>query len=299
MNIPLKGIIPPLVTPLKNYGRIDHHGLKNLLEYLLSGGVHGIFILGTTGEGPSLSIQVRKELIRETGKILNHRIPFLVGITDTSIEASIELCQYAAEHGADAVVVAPPYYFPLNSSEVIHYFRKLKPELPLPFYLYNIPSHTKISLTLETIQEIKDIGASGVKDSSGDLLFLQTVIERFKEDQEFSVFTGTELFLPETLMAGGHGAIAGGANIFPELFVRFYEASLNNDLSTINHLREKVLQLYTNLYKVSNSPSGVTLGIKCTLEIMGFIEGNYAPPLVNLTRDQKARIKAYISRITE
>lgn len=295
MNVPLKGIIPPLVTPLRNYNKLDLKGLHKLLEHLVAGGVHGIFILGTTGEGPSLSLHVRKELIRETGTILNKRIPLLVGITDTSLATSVELANYAAEYGADAVVVAPPYYYPVNQSEVIHYFRKLRTKLSLPFYLYNIPSHTKINLTPETIQEIKTLGASGIKDSSGDMLFLQLLISRFKNDPDFSVFTGTELFLPETMMAGGHGAVAGGANIFPQLFVNFYEASVNKDIETIKLLREKVTEMYINLYQINRSPSAITLGIKCALSVMGLISDRSAPPLIKVTPSQRAQIKAYLS----
>src|SRR3954454_15133593 len=106
---PLRGIIPPLVTPLLDRDRLDHAGLERLIEHVLGGGVHGLFLLGTTGEGPSLSYRLRRELVQRTCSLVKGRIPILVGITDTSFVESVSLARYAAEVGASAVVAAPPY----------------------------------------------------------------------------------------------------------------------------------------------------------------------------------------------
>src|SRR5262245_26840129 len=111
---PLSGIIPPLATPLRDVDQLDHAGLERLIEYVLAGGVHGLFILGTTGEGPSLSYRLRCELIELACEQVNHRVPILVGITDTSAVESINLAERAADAGADAVVLAAPYYFAPN-----------------------------------------------------------------------------------------------------------------------------------------------------------------------------------------
>src|SRR5665648_682586 len=117
MKLPLKGIIPPVITPLFDNTTIDVQGLENLVEHLIVGGVHGIFILGTTGEAPSLSHRLREEFIKRTCELVNHRIPVLVGITDTSFESSVEIAEYSQKVGADAVVVAPPYYCLLYTSD--------------------------------------------------------------------------------------------------------------------------------------------------------------------------------------
>ena len=105
MKLPLKGIVPPMISPLTESGELDLVGLEKLVEHLVLGGVHGIFILGTNGEGPSLSYALRKELISNTCKYVNHRVPVLVGITDTSFEGSIDIANYSKEAGADAVVL--------------------------------------------------------------------------------------------------------------------------------------------------------------------------------------------------
>src|SRR5690242_18636907 len=110
MKLPLTGIIPPMITPLSGRDELDVAGLERLIEHILGGGVNGIFILGTTGEGPSLSYKLRRELIQRVCKQVNHRVPILVGITDTSFVESVTVARSAAESAADAVVVAPPYY---------------------------------------------------------------------------------------------------------------------------------------------------------------------------------------------
>ena len=163
MKLPLRGIIPPVITPLLDNNTLDVKGLENLVEHLISGGVHGLFILGTTGEAPSLSYDLRKEFIRRTCELTNHRIPVMVGITDTSFEASLEIAQYSKEVGADAVVVAPPFYMPISQEELIVYLENLIPKSPLPLLLYNMPSHTKIHMEIETVKIGQQLGAIGIR----------------------------------------------------------------------------------------------------------------------------------------
>ena len=297
MHLPLKGIIPPLVTPLKSYQELDIHGLENLIEHQLSGGVHALFILGTSGEGPSLSVPLKKEFISHCCELVNSKIPILVGISDPSMAASLELADYAKGAGADAVVVAPPYYFPLSEKELLHYLESLVPKLALPFLLYNIPSHTKIDLSLEVVKRAKELGALGIKDSSGDLPHLYALLKEFKNAPEFSIFTGIEKDLPETIQQGGHGAVAGGSNMFPKLFVELYEAAEKQDLETISRLREKVLWLYETIYQVGKDASRYLQGTKCVLSVMGICKDYMAPPLQRLDPAQRRQIEEYMEKI--
>ncbi|RLD35078.1 MAG: dihydrodipicolinate synthase family protein [Bacteroidetes bacterium] len=291
MKLPLKGIIPPMITPMTSYKKLDDQGISNLIEHLISGGVHGLFILGTNGEAPSLSYDMRKELIRKTCTQVNGRIPVLVGITDTSIAGSIELSEYSANVGADAVVVAPPYYFPVSQAEMADYFEALVPKLALPFVVYNMPSHTKIHLSLETVNLAMEMGSLGIKDSSGDIFYLYTLLDKFKNIPDFSIITGTELFIPETIMNGGHGAVAGGANIFPKLFVQLYEASLIKDHEAIAGLRSKVMELYNSIYNVGKYTSRITKGTKCALSVMGICNDYMAPPLHRFNPAERKQIE--------
>jgi 2-dehydro-3-deoxy-D-pentonate aldolase len=294
MNLPLRGIFPPVITPLIDNKTIDAKGLENLIEHLVSGGVHGLFILGTTGEAPSLSYKLRKDFIKRTCDLIRHRIPVMVGITDTSFDSSLEIAEYSEKAGADVLVVAPPYYIPISQSEMMDYLENLIPKLPLPLLLYNMPSHTKLHLSVNTVKAAKELGAIGIKDSSGDMLYLFMLIEAFRNSPEFSIITGTELFIPETIMQGGHGAIAGGANMFPKLFVSLYEASMMRDFEKISLLREKVMTLYHTIYSVGKSGSRITKGINCALSALGICSDYVAFPLRRFEGEEKRKIEHYI-----
>jgi dihydrodipicolinate synthase/N-acetylneuraminate lyase len=299
MKLPLKGVIAPLITPLIDNNTLDLKGLEKLVEHIVKGGVHGVFLLGTTGEAPSLSYRLRKEFIKRTCDLIRKRIPVMVGISDTSFDSSLEIADYSHTVGADAVVVAPPYYIPISQIEMLYYLENLIPRLPLPLLLYNMPSHTKLHLEIETVKAAKDLGTVGIKDSSGDMLYLYTLIEEFKNSPEFSIMTGTELFIPETILQGGHGAFAGGANIFPKLFVDLYEASLGRDFEKIPALRNKVMRLYNTIYSVGKSDSRYTKGIKCALSAMGICNDYLALPLSRFEGENKQKIKQYIAELSE
>jgi len=294
MNLPLKGIIPPMITPLTEDGDLDSEGLERLIEHLIVGGVHGIFLLGTNGEGPSLTYALRKELISKACKLINKRVPVLVGITDTSFEGSIDIANHSKEAGADVVVVAPPYYFPISQEEMIGYLEKLIPALPLPVMMYNMPSCTKMHLSVETVKKAKELGAIGIKDSSGDVFYLYSLIDEFKNSPEFSIIAGTELYLPETITYGGHGAVAGGANFFPKLFVDLYNASLANDKTAIFELRDHVLKLYSTIYSIGNDVSRFTKGTKGALYALGICNDYMAQPLRNFNEEGRNKIKKYV-----
>jgi 2-dehydro-3-deoxy-D-pentonate aldolase len=294
MKLPLSGIIPPVVTPLIDNNTLDLVGLEKLIEHLLSGGVHGLFILGTTGEATSLSYNLRKELIKRTSDIVNHRVPVVVGITDTSLYGSLEIAGYTRDAGLDGVVIAPPYYVPISQEEMRDYLENLVPHLPLPFLMYDMPSCTKMHMSVETIKKAKELGAIGVKDSSGDMAYLFSLVQEFKGSPQFSVITGTELFLPDTILQGGHGAVAGGANLFPRLFVDLYNASLEKDLDKITSLREKVMMIDNTIYSVGKHKSRIVKGIKCALSVMGICSDYLASPLRKFKADERKKIEQYV-----
>lgn len=295
MNRILKGIIPPVVTPLLSYNELDIEGLENLTDHLLAGGVHGLFMLGTTGEATSLSYGLRKELLKRTSELVNHRVPIVAGITDTSLEGSLEIAEYAASVGIDGVVIAPPYYMPISQEEMREYLENIVPKLPLPFLMYDMPSCTKLHMSLETIRTAKELGAIGVKDSSGDMSYLFSLIREFKDSPDFSIIAGTELFLPETIIYGGHGAVAGGANLFPKLFVDLYRASVDRDLERIELLREKVVLIDRTIYNVGKHSSRIAKGIKSALSVMNICNDYMAMPLRRHGKEERKKIEQYLA----
>ncbi len=136
---PARAFLPPLVTPLHSRDKLDVEGLEKLIEHVISGGVHGVFVLGSTGEAPSLSHGTRREVVDHACRIVRGRIPVFVGITDTAFEESVELARQAETAGAQALVVTSPFYYVIGQAGLAGYLERLVAELPLPILLYNIP----------------------------------------------------------------------------------------------------------------------------------------------------------------
>ena len=268
-----------MITPLLGRDQLDVTGLERVLERVIAGGVHGAFILGTTGEAPSLSYRLRREVIDRSCQFVRGRVPVIVGITDTAVVEAINLARHAAAAGAQAVVTAAPYYFPEGQPELIEWAQKLVPDLPLPVYFYNMPQMTKVVFEPETIRQLTQLpGIAGLKDSSGDLNYYQKLVEVAKERPDWRVFVGPELLLVDTLRLGGHGGVNGGAQIDPGLLVGLYDATLRGDKATVERLQARLVQL-GEIYKVGRHASTVIKGVKCALNLMGICSGELAEPL--------------------
>ena len=275
-----QGIIPPMITPLTGRDTLDLEGLERLVERLVAGRVSGLFILGTTGEAPSLSYRLRRELIEHTCRLVRSRIPVLVGITDTSIVESARLAGDAANYGADAVVTSAPFYFPAGQPELREFIEELLPELPLPLMLYNMPALTKTSFSREVVTWALDQEKIiGLKDSSGDLVYfrkMRHLAETARPDWSFLV--GPEELLGEVVLMGGHGGINGGANLHPTLYVDLYEAAKAGDLARTRALSAQVMALSEAIYHVGKHGSAIIKGLKCSLSLLGICDDFMAAP---------------------
>ena len=291
MKLPLRGIIPPIVTPLLSNTELDIQGLKNLIEHILNGGVHGVFLLGTTGEATNLDYNLRREFIYRACEFVGKKVPVVVGITDTCLQGSLEIANIAKDAGADALVISSPYYLPMSQNEFIYYLEEIVPLLPLPFMMYNMPSCTKMHMSVNTVRKAKELGAIGIKDSSGNLQYLLSLIEEFKDSPEFAVIAGSEIFIPETIKSGGHGAVAGGANIFPSLFVELYDASVNGENEKIDLLIKKLIDIEEKIYNVGAYSSKYIKTIKSALSAMGICSDFVAMPFRQFDDVKKNRIK--------
>ncbi len=292
MSTPLSGIIPPLITPLKDRDTLDREGLERLVEHLIKGGVSGLFILGTTGEGPSLSYRLRRELIEHTCHLTKGRVPVLVGITDTSFTESVNLARYSAEVGATHVVLAPPYYFPAAPPEMLEYVQDLVAEMPLPLFLYNMPGLTKVSFEIDLVRRALDMpGVCGVKDSSCDMIYFHRLMEVAKQRPDWSVLVGPEELTAEAVLLGGHGGINGGANLHPELYVKMYQAAAAQDLQRTRELHAEVMRLAGSIYTVGRHKSAIIKGIKCALSILGICEDHMAEPFHRFREAERGIIR--------
>lgn len=295
---PLRGIIPPMVTPLLDRDTLDVAGLERLIEHILAGGVHGLFILGTTGEAPSLSHRLRCELIERVCKQVVGRVPILVGITDTSFVESVNIARKAADAGAQAVVLAPPYYFPAGQPELLEYLQHLTPELPLPLFLYNMPSHTKLVYEAKTVVAAAEIaGVAGIKDSSANLMYFHQLQALLNKRPDFTLLIGPEELLAEVILLGGHGGVCGGANLLPRLYVDLYNAACSRDLQVVEQLHRRVMDISTTVYSVGQYESSFLKGLKCALSCMGICNDFMAEPFHRFRSAERNIVRRHLEKL--
>lgn len=298
-NKKICGIIPPVVTPLLDRDKLDVEGLEKLIEHILGGGVHGLFVLGTTGEAPGLSYNLRRELVERVCRQVAGRVPVVVGITDTAFVESVNLACFSAEAGAEAVVLAPPYYFPAGQAELLEYLEHLVPELPLPLMLYNMPSHTKLVYEPDTVRKAMEIpGIAGLKDSSGNMVYFHRLQQFLKERPDFTLLVGPEELLGETVLLGGHGGVSGGANLFPRLYVSLYEAAVAGDRARVEELHGIVMQISSTLYSIGRYGSSFLKGIKCSLALKGICNDFVAEPFHRFHESERSQIARHLERLT-
>ncbi len=300
MKLPLTGIIPPLATPLLSGDQLDAAGLERLIEHVLAGGVSGLFLLGTTGEGPSLGYKVRREVVERACRQVAGRVPVLVAITDTIFAESIAMARHSTDCGADAVVVAPPYYLPSGQPELSEYIEHLVAALPLPLVLYNMPSLTKVVFEPDTLRRAMDLERIiGLKDSSANMLYFNRVLGLIAQRPDWSLMIGPEELLMESLLLGAHGGVSGGANVFPELYVKLCAEARKprGNHERLRDLHHQVLRISGNLYGVGQHSSAVIKGIKCALSCLGICDDFMAEPFHRFRDPERERIAAAVERL--
>ena len=288
------GIIPPLITPLLDRDTLDVEGLNKLVDHVIRGGVHGVFALGTTGEGPCLSYRLRREMIHRVCSEVRGRVPVFVSVTDPSFIESVELSKVAAETGADVVVLSVPYYFPAGQTELIQYIERILPHLALPVMLYNIPSLTKVGFELDTLKTVSGFDRIyGVKDSGGDLTYFEDLCRLNAIREDWSFLMGPEEKMIQAISLGGHGGVNGGANVFPRLFVDAYQAAVAGDEATAARLQEQI-EAFGKIYSIGKYASRIVKGTKCAASILGLCRETMAEPFNQFYPEDRAKVEAIL-----
>jgi 2-dehydro-3-deoxy-D-pentonate aldolase len=290
----LSGIVPPLVTPLTDPNTLDTSAVNRLVDRLVDGGVAGLFVLGTTGEGPALSYAVREAMIAQTVSASRGRLPVLVGVTDPSLPEAVWWTQRAKSLGATAVVSAPPYYFSTPNRLVGAFWRELAEASPLPVYLYNMPSCTGVAIDLITVEQCTTHpNIVGLKDSAGDLPLLKQFLTLRAIRPDWSFFVGPEHLLQEAMQLGVDGGVHAGANFAPELFVAWYQACRTGDWATAEELRRRVIDL-GRIYDVGGDTLGVTRGAKAALARQGICSNVVVGPFLPLNDEQQGLVERFL-----
>lgn len=296
MNLPLRGLITPLATPLAESNRpepsLDIPALERLIDHVIDGGVTAIFLLGSTGEFSSLGREMRKEIIRRASAHVHGRVPVLAAITDTAIGESLHLADVAVEAGVDALVLAAPYYFEHSQDDLLRYVEQITARITVPLFLYNIPHLTKTSFDPETVRRAADLPrVVGLKDSTGDLKYLDKTVALLRDRPEFSILIGPEEMLLECMKRGAIGGVCGGSNLNPRLFVDLYNAIASGDMQKAEVLQESVQRMSRALYQVGFSGSSYLRGIKAALALAGLCRPEPAPPYSPFSDAEYALLK--------
>ena len=228
------GIIPPVLSPLTPDEGIDRPAVKRFVDFLIAGGVHGLFILGSMGEGPYLRPSVRRELAEATVEAAAGRVPVIAGVLESSTARVVEEMQRLALPGIAAYVVTTPYYYGgFSAGELRDHFRRVAEATDRPILAYNIPQNTHVPMKAELMLQLADLPhVIGVKDSSGDWLEVQLLLLR-QRPRGFEVFQGNQIYAGASLLAGADGLVPGHANVCPDLLVGMYEAAQRKDPAAV------------------------------------------------------------------
>jgi dihydrodipicolinate synthase/N-acetylneuraminate lyase len=244
-----------------------------------------------------LSYRLRSELVDHVCSVVAGRVPVLVSITDTSIVETLNFASRSGKAGASGLVLAPPYYFELSQPELLRYLERLTPELPLPVYLYNIPSLTKTPFAPETVRAAADLtNVYGIKDSSGDMTYFAELIRKLAHRPDFAILCGPEELLAQAMAMGAHGGISGGSNLWPELYVELYRASLNRETERVRELHAMVAEI-GSVYNLSPDGSSYLRGMKCALSCLGYCRNVMAEPYEPYGPAETERIRATFRKL--
>jgi 4-hydroxy-tetrahydrodipicolinate synthase len=208
------------------------------------------------------------------------------------------MAEKAAECGAQALVIAPPYYFPAGQPELLEYLQHLVPRLPLPVFLYNMPSHTKVFFEPGTVKAAAEIpGIIGLKDSSGNMIYFHQLLSLLSHREAFAFFIGAEELLAESLLLGGHGGICGGANLVPRLYVELFQAAKLRDWERVSRLHHRAIEISTRIYRVGRHPSSYLKGLKCALGLAGICGDFMAEPFHRFRLEEQELVRQYLEEL--
>ena len=241
----LDGIIVPLITPLTPDESLDERGLEKLIEHVIAGGVSGIFILGSSGEGPALPDATKERLVRAVCAQAKGRVPVLVGEFGVGTRQTIDLARRLARCGGDAIVITAPFYFSQTQAEIVAYASAVARAQDVPTMVYNIPQMAKTIIEPDTIVQLARVPEIiAVKDSWGDLTRFQQTLAVKKTRADFGVYQGAEGVAALSIARGANGAVLGLANVAPKLCCDLYAAARNGDWARAWALQERLMVLW-------------------------------------------------------
>lgn len=293
-HVQFKGIIPPVLTIMNADGSFDWEGTKRLIDHDIAAGVHGLFILGSSGEFVHMSTEERMDFAEFAVKHVNKRVPVLIGTGGCSTTEVIQLTQHAREIGADGVGVVSPYYWLLDENELYHYYASIARKVDIPIMIYHIPMATGQQMSASLIARLATDFSNivGIKDTIDSIAHLRQIINKVKRVRpDFSVLTGFDDHIFNTMVLGGDGAITGCTNFVPEITVSIYNHFVEGRLSeSLNAYRK--LQQINQIYDLGESIIGV-LKEACK-QVLG-INNCVRPPVTPCSQTSAEEVKLILT----
>ena len=282
-----KGIIPAVITPLTNEGKFNEKAMRKLLNYLIDGGVHGLFVVGTTGEFYGLTPEEKREIFSITMDETKGRVPVYAGTNGITTRETVMLTQLAEECRVDAVSILTPMFISPSQDQLIKHYRTIAENTGLPVVLYNNPPKTSVNLAPATVAKLAEVpNIVGIKDSSGDLTVTAEYIRLTRHMDDFSVLMGRDTLIYGALCYGAAGSIASCANVAPRLCVDIYEKFIAGDLKGSLKAQFTLAPL-----RIAFTLGTFPAVIKESLIMLGIEAGPCMEPAGPMTDDERAKLR--------
>ncbi|MFH1084513.1 MAG: dihydrodipicolinate synthase family protein [Chloroflexota bacterium] len=283
----LHGVLPVLVTPMTADERVDVEAYRRLVQRVLDAGAHGVVVLGSAGEFAALEDDEKDRAINTAVEQVAGRVPVIVGTGEPGTSRAVARTQRATALGADAALVVPPYYYRVSDDAVVRHYQAVAREGGLPILLYNTPVFTKVELSLDVLRALSgEPGVAGMKDSSANLRYYQTVAEGVRSER-FTLLTGSDGFFFQQLVIGCDGCISPGANVATPWFVELWEAMQAGRWQEAWVVQQRIAALHRGM-----GQGAFPAGIKGALSLLGIGGTAVAAPNVPVTDAQLQTIAA-------
>ncbi len=281
-----KGVIPALVTPLTAEGRINEKVLRRFIDYLIDGGSHGLFVVGTTGEFYGLTPDEKRDLFAITVDQTRGRVPVYAGTGAITTREAILLTGYAEEAKVDAVSILTPMFISPSQAELIKHYRAIAASSSLPILLYNNPPKTGVNLAADTVAKLADEkNIVGIKDSSGDFTLTLEYI-RLTRGKEFQVLLGRDTLIFAGLCHGATGSIAACANVAPRLVADIYDRYMLGDFQGALEAQFRLAPL-----RIAFNLGSFPAVIKESLLMLGIDTGPCMEPVGPMSDDERKKLR--------
>ena len=285
-----RGVVVPMVTPFTQDGDVDLGAVARIVEHLAAAGA-SVFVLGTTGEAPSIDLSARARLVDAAVRQNAGRTTTYAGISDNCLTVSVGLARRFADLGAEVVVAHVPSFYPLADEDVLRYFEQLVDRIPVPTMLYNMPSLCKTVLSLATVDRLSHHPRIvGIKDSQNDTQRLKEALALWKDRPDFAHLIGCAVLSTTALSWGSKGIVPSAANLAPGLFCRLYEAGVSGDMDLATRLQARADSL-SDVYAKGRSLSQSLPILKAMMHVCGFCGPHVLPPLQTVSSDKMQEIR--------